>query len=276
MVSDGQCSLGGNFVAFDFAEVMKGSASLRQDDPKLIEVIRTQYLNPASTKPYKMKNNKDDPSQFNQPTEILKLLGPIRNGFFIECGAYDGETFSNTLNFERTLGWRGLLVEGDPNNYKALLRMNRKAWTVGACLSIKPFPHSVMFQMKGTGGLIRRDMEGKVSRPKNVVEVQCLPLFSLLLALNVTTVDYFSLDVEGLELEVLKTIPWDKVHIKTLSVEHQHGVWSKDDLRRYMEQQGYWTYNNVTKFRADFLDFIFVKNTFKTRKEYLSSRQSKQ
>lgn len=45
-------------------------------------------------------------------------------------------------------------------------------------------------------------------------EVQCLPIYSLMLAVNVTTVDYFSLDVEGVELEVLQTIPWDKVDIK--------------------------------------------------------------
>lgn len=44
--------------------------------------------------------------------------------------------------------------------------------------------------------------------------VQCLPLFSLLAAINVTTVDYFSLDVEGSELGVLRTIPFDKVLIR--------------------------------------------------------------
>jgi len=37
--------------------------------------------------------------------------------------------------------------------------------------------------------------------------VPCFPLESLLLAINQTRVDYFSLDVEGLELEVLETIP---------------------------------------------------------------------
>lgn len=48
----------------------------------------------------------------------------------------------------------------------------------------------------------------------SVVEVQCFPLFSYLIALNTTSVDYFSLDVEGAEFTVLKTIPWDKVDIK--------------------------------------------------------------
>jgi hypothetical protein len=46
------------------------------------------------------------------------------------------------------------------------------------------------------------------------VDVQCFPLYSYLVALNRTTVDYFSLDVEGSELEVLQTIPFHKLDIR--------------------------------------------------------------
>ena len=42
----------------------------------------------------------------------------------------------------------------------------------------------------------------------------CLPFYSVLLAMGNPVVDYFSLDVEGAELQILKTIPWDKVNIK--------------------------------------------------------------
>lgn len=45
-------------------------------------------------------------------------------------------------------------------------------------------------------------------------EAQCFPFYSLLRAINVTTVDYFSLDIEGAELSILKTIPWKDVVIK--------------------------------------------------------------
>ena len=38
-------------------------------------------------------------------------------------------------------------------------------------------------------------------------------------SLNVTTIDFFSLDVEGLELDILKTINFDKINIRTLTVE---------------------------------------------------------
>jgi len=46
------------------------------------------------------------------------------------------------------------------------------------------------------------------------VQVQCFPIYSILSALNRTTVDYFSLDIEGDELDVLRTIPWKSVHIQ--------------------------------------------------------------
>ena len=44
--------------------------------------------------------------------------------------------------------------------------------------------------------------------------MQCFPLFSLLLAANLTAVDYLSLDIEGQELNVLKLLPWDRVDIQ--------------------------------------------------------------
>ncbi len=48
------------------------------------------------------------------------------------------------------------------------------------------------------------------------------------MALDNPTIDYFSLDVEGSELAVLKTIPFDKVDIKVgyfLSMETYSGLY---------------------------------------------------
>ena len=42
----------------------------------------------------------------------------------------------------------------------------------------------------------------------------CFSFYSILLAVGNPVVDYFSLDVEGAELSILKSIPWDKVDIK--------------------------------------------------------------
>jgi hypothetical protein len=65
------------------------------------------------------------------------------NGFFVECGAFDGEYLSNTLYMERSLNWTGLLIEADQNAFHKLSSRNRKAYTAPACLSTKPYPIQV-------------------------------------------------------------------------------------------------------------------------------------
>ena len=63
-------------------------------------------------------------------------------------------------------------------------------------------------------GRISEDAADSTGSQAGVVPVQCFPIYSILAALNRTTVDYFSLDIEGDELSVLKTIPWDSVDIR--------------------------------------------------------------
>ena len=50
--------------------------------------------------------------------EIFK--NRIKDGFFIEAGAFDGETFSNTLFFELKQNWTGLVVEPNPDAFEIL------------------------------------------------------------------------------------------------------------------------------------------------------------
>jgi len=52
-------------------------------------------------------------------------------------------------------------------------------------------------------------------------EIQCFPLYSILLALNQTTVDYFILDIEGHEKRVLETIPWNRLDIKVFTLAYK-------------------------------------------------------
>ena len=78
-----------------------------------------------------------------------------------------------------------------------------------------------------------------------------MPLYSLLLAMGNPRVDYFSLDVEGAEMAVLRTIPWKKLDIRALSVEVAHS--DKRLIKRFMVKQGY---RVLARLRAD---MIFVK-----------------
>jgi hypothetical protein len=45
----------------------------------------------------------------------------IQGGRFVEIGAFDGSTYSNSWFFEQNLDWRGLLIEGHPHNGPKLI-----------------------------------------------------------------------------------------------------------------------------------------------------------
>ncbi|XP_035700721.1 protein Star-like [Folsomia candida] len=68
---------------------------------------------------------------------------------------------------------------------------------------------------------------------------ECYPVFSLLKAINITSVDYFSLDIEGAELPVLKTIPWNRVRIKVISIEVPLNFQERKAINSYMKSVGY-------------------------------------
>ena len=74
----------------------------------------------------------------------------------MEAGAYDGELFSNSLLFETKLGWSGILIEPNPVAFDLLLKKQRKAWSINACLSKVPYPEVIEFDASGVlGGVIQ-------------------------------------------------------------------------------------------------------------------------
>ena len=56
-------------------------------------------------------------------------------GTFIEIGAFDGEFMSLTLWLEQKRGFKGLLLEPNPRDYKLLLNKRRSSYSINACAS---------------------------------------------------------------------------------------------------------------------------------------------
>jgi len=236
--------------------------NLAADDPQVIKRLTSNFLVPPPEDQkdlYNLENPKLNDTSMGQAEQIRKVLHNKRNGFFIECGALDGETRSNTLHMERYLDWTGLLIEADPLNFAQMLHKRRRAWLSPTCLSKSPHPQVVSFKQEFNTGRISDNRAGY--ERAGHVDVQCFPLYSYLLAMNISHVDYFSLDVEGDELNVLKTIPWDKVDIDTLSVEYVHVDDGKDSLREFMTSKGYAVVAEVTHPKWLANDFIFVKKS---------------
>ena len=270
------CSVG--FASKNLHLIDKSLNSLQQDDPVLIEAVRKLLIQPSDPSlPYNFSNpNPKLEGQFGQVIDLMELLGKQRNGFFIEAGAFDGEEYSNSLYFEMKKGWKGLLVEPNPDALEELLLKNRQATIFPRCLSTKTTPEVVKFDAAGLiGGIIYKgrepggDLESfhnvpavpNLSFNRRTIEMQCFPLYSVLMALGNPTVDLFSLDIEGAELQVLKTIPWDKVNIRVLLIEVNHigeiFKGSPKALNQLLKKSGF------KFFRSSTIDDIYVKRDFR-------------
>lgn len=162
-------------------------------------------------------------SQVGQDKAIDDILNKKRNGFFIEVGAYDGVSYSNSLFFERNRNWTGLLIEANPRAYRELLMKDRKAWTTPACISLSSHVElSVDFLASGADGGVGKQKQGEkdASNPYiYMVKANCFPLNVMLDAIGQKHVDMFSLDVEGSEMKVLESIDWDRVTISLFTIE---------------------------------------------------------
>lgn len=165
----------------------------------------------------------------------LKLLPwlDFRDGFFIEAGANDGATYSNTLLLERTRNWRGLLVEPIPE-LAAKCRQNRPACLVENCALVaadsteREVPMRYCNMMSIVKGAMQSEA-GDLDHIRKGCEVQSIDSYELTVparALSdildqhgITKIDFFSLDVEGYEMQALRGLDFTRHRPRFLLVE---------------------------------------------------------
>jgi len=208
--------------------------NLSMDHPDVISSIRRAMTYPKPEIPQNLTEIRPsgDYAQFGQGGWVDSHLKHRNNGFFVECGAFDGQMFSNTLFFELKRNWTGLLVEVGRNVYRQILDRKRHVYSINACLSPIKSPSLLKFtEVHAIGGLDdfqepshAYEVKRRGHKPTdNTVTAICYPFYSLMLAIGRTRIDFFSLDVEGAELFILNTIPLDKIYIEFFLVEY--AVW---------------------------------------------------
>ena len=157
-----------------------------------------------------------------------------KTGTFLEIGADDGIDKSNTKFFEE-LGWKGMCIEASPKRFK-LLENNRTCicenYAVSDSIGEVEFM-DIAGWGKGLSGIIgkydeqhKRRIEGEVRHPLNkgreVVTVNTQLLSNLLDKHNINEIDFCTIDTEGGEYDILKTIDFNQYHIKIIIVENNY------------------------------------------------------
>lgn len=173
-------------------------------------------------------------------------------GTFLEIGALDGVTFSNTYFYEHALGWRGILVEANPINAAKLREANRPrsaSFSLGICPIDKNLLNTGNLTFSKTGGPVAtatdyaasgflKTWKDKLGEER--VVVPCVPLQLLIEATGVLDIDFFSLDVEGAEKLVLETVNLNKTNVRLIMVEQDGWNRAKDQwVRDHLLEHGF-------------------------------------
>ena len=155
----------------------------------------------------------------------LEKLLPKSGGVFVEAGAHDGFTQSNTYYLERHRDWTGLLIEAIPELH-AKAASRRSAKVVQAALvgpdhegSTVEISFGDLMSKVGDDGSHAKGGLDNAGLAGYAVQVPARTLSSLLDDAGIQRVDLLSLDVEGLELEVLRGIDFDRHIIDTMVIE---------------------------------------------------------
>jgi len=173
------------------------------------------------------------------------LFDTKRDGVFVDVGAYDGVTGSNTLFFEFFRGWSGLLIEPVTTHYERAQTW-RSAPVVGQAVGAENDQaefmnvRSGLTQMSGFLDQYNPDTLTRVrAHPKHKERLMRLPrrkLADILADEDIDRIDLLSMDLRGGELEILRGLDFAAFQIDAFCIDNPE---HDPELHKLMRSRGY-------------------------------------
>ena len=162
-------------------------------------------------------------SQTRQDIFALYELNFKKNGFFVDFGASDGVTSSNSYLLEKEFGYNGILAEPNPKQCNNILNIrnakieNKCVWRDSGFViefidaadlsTIKEFSNS--------------DKHSSIRKNKSTFLVETISLTDMLKKHKAPfLIDYLSIDTEGSEFEILSSHNFEEYKFSVITVEH--------------------------------------------------------
>ena len=191
-------------------------------------------------------------SQDNQDKYLeTYIFKGYKNGFYVDVGAHDGISINNTLYFEKNNNWRGINIEpikkvfdklviNRPNNINLNCAVcNNDGETdflcnIGYTEMISGIKDN--FDIRHLHRLQRENIQyGSITE---VIKVETKKLETILHDNDISHINYLSIDVEGAEFEVIKSINFDKVFIDVIGFENNYNDVSVP-IVEYLQNKGF-------------------------------------
>ncbi|XP_034670208.1 protein Star [Drosophila subobscura] len=226
-----------------------------QDDPKLIAFLRHFEMGKYMGKPSVKSAAAASQSNAGVPTAataggaslssfgnssgstadqlahyVADLLGGKMDGAVIQSLSGPLAHLITAPWLSEHLNWMGVLVEPEPRWYFTLRKQNAqraRMQVVQACVSPNTYPKEITIHNEDVRINSLHDEETSWFNSR----VKCFPLYTIMLACERTEYDLLSLGVQGHELEILQTLPFDKVKIQVISI---HLLEDHEDVHDYV------------------------------------------
>lgn len=185
---------------------------------------------------------------------IENIAKKRRGGIFLDIGANDGKFGSNTATLEYEYGWTGICIEANPTLIADLTANRPNSTIVHNAVWTKPgkvvIEVPLEFKKKDPANQLGRitglDRNSKAfkkffDKGKETFTVKSDTVTNIIkktLGLPIT-IDYMSLDIEGAEIEALKSIDFNLIDIKFMTIEHGNRKGYKNIFAEYLKQFGY-------------------------------------
>ena len=183
---------------------------------------------------------------------LKRVFSDKKDGFYVDVGAHHPQRYSNTYLFYKA-GWRGINIDAMPGSMRAF-RKHRKRdinleMGVGAVATELDY---YMFNEPALNGFSAALSEQRAQadnrfRIISTRKIQVLPLAEILEAHLPAgqQIDFLTVDVEGLDLDVLKSNDWNRYRPEYVLVEvlksSLHEV-EGSDVGCFMRERGYEVY----------------------------------
>jgi FkbM family methyltransferase len=203
--------------------------------------------------------------------DIISIIKPKLNGFFIELGANDGVTQSNTYLLQKRFKWNGVLIEPSPSNFeKCVLNRSFAPKAQFFCCACVPCNFSRDYVTIHNANLmsIAEDLDVDqdgidshlLAAKDHLIEdslIYRFPAFSSSLSDLLdqctipSTIDFLSLDTEGNEMSVLLGLDLQRHRPTWILVECRD-----NNVFNYLTHNSYSIYREFTN--DDRKDVLFI------------------
>jgi FkbM family methyltransferase len=240
----------------------------------LAEAITARKLAKESCKKYNINGfEMTSYSQQGEDVGIIKDFMPkidqVRDGTFVELGGYNGITYSNTKGIEDTFGFKGVLIE--PSDAYVAMDINRiNTQNFRAAISTED---EVQFlgsdAIAGTlKNLTQNATDGAPITYKKTdptpYTVKGRPISSILQESKLKYIDLFFIDVEGSEIDVIKTMDWS-IPVYIICIEmHPYESRRKEqvEIRKTLTDKGFTYKKKIAEDEIWVNDSYFRKDKF--------------